>query len=175
MTKVLHLLLLVTVWVALWSDVSVANVISGVAVALAIILLFGTRRSGQIIIRPLRALQFAGYFAYKLVEATVVVAQTVIMPRDRIRTGIVSVELQGCSDAVVTIIADAITHTPGTLTLEVRREPLTLVIHVLQLRDVEQVRRDVRKLEVLAVRAFGTAEALAGLREDDTDAWEGAG
>jgi multicomponent Na+:H+ antiporter subunit E len=137
--------------------------------------LFGTRRSGQIIARPLRTLHFAGYFAYKLVEATIVVARTVIVPRDRIRTGIVSVELRGCSDAVVTIIADAISHTPGTLTLEVRREPLTLFIHVLHLSDVEQVRRDVRKLEVLAVRAFGTADALAGLAEDDTDAWEGTG
>jgi multisubunit Na+/H+ antiporter MnhE subunit len=40
------------------------------------------------------------YFAYKLVESSVVVARTVIRPRHRIRTGIVAVPLHGCSDAV---------------------------------------------------------------------------
>jgi hypothetical protein len=39
---------------------------------------------------------------------------------------------------------------------------------VLHLRDVEAVRREVRHLEVLAVRAFGSPAALAGLATDDS-------
>ena len=85
--------------------------------------------------------------------------------------GIVAVPLRGCSDAVATLIADAISLTPGTLTLEVRRDPLTLYVHALDTRDVEQVQRDVRTLEVLAVRAFGDDAALAGLADDDTTSW----
>jgi multicomponent Na+:H+ antiporter subunit E len=72
---------------------------------------------------------------------------------------------------VVTLIADAITLTPGTLTLEVVADPLTLYVHVLDGRDLEAVRREVRRLEVLAVRAFGDAEALAGLAVDDSTGW----
>jgi multicomponent Na+:H+ antiporter subunit E len=69
-------------------------------------------------------------------------------------------------------VADAVSLTPGTLTLEVQREPLILYVHVLHLRSVEDVRRDVRRLELDAVRAFGSAEALRGLTTDDTRSWE---
>jgi multicomponent Na+:H+ antiporter subunit E len=99
------------------------------------------------------------------------VARTVIAPRDRIRSGIIAVPLQGCSDAVATLIADAISLTPGTLTLEVRREPLTLYVHALDVRDIIGLQREVRTLEVLAVKAFGDADAIAGLALDDTSAW----
>lgn len=172
MTRLVHLAWLVALWLALWGEISVANVVAGIVVALAVGALAGTRRSGQIVVRPLHVLRFACYFAFKLVEASLIVAREVLARRRRIRTGIVAVPLHGCSDAVVTLIADSISLTPGTLTVEVTTEPQTLFVHVLHLRDVEQVRRDVRRLEVLVVRAFGTADALAGLTEDDTRAVE---
>jgi len=169
--KTVRIVVLTVIWTVLWSDLSLANVLSGLLVAGAIVAVFDTWRPGALIIRPLHALRFAGYFLFKLVESNLVVARTVIAPRDRVHTGIVAVPLRGCSDAVVTLVADAISLTPGTLTVEVRREPLTLFVHALDTRDIEQVRRDVRTLEVLAVRAFGDAEALAGLSADDSASW----
>lgn len=171
MTRVIRVLWLTTVWVALWSDVTPANVLGGLLVAVAVVACFDTWRRGEVVLRPWAAARFALYFLYQLVASTLVVARTVISPRARIRTGIVAVPLRGCSDAVATLIADAITLTPGTLTLEVRREPLVLYVHALDVRDVEQVQRDVRTLEVLAVRAFGDAAALEGLAVDDTTSW----
>ena len=170
MTVVLRLVLLVVIWVALWADVSVANVLSGLVVASLVLLCFRPRR-GRVVVRPLAALRLAGVFVVRLLRATVVVARTVVAPRDRIETGIVAVPLSGCSDALATLLADAISLTPGTLTLEVQRDPLTLYVHVLDLRDVEQVGQEVRSLEVLVVRAFGGPEALAGLEADDSRAW----
>jgi multicomponent Na+:H+ antiporter subunit E len=173
MIRAVRVLWLVAVWLALWNDVSVANVASGLLVAVAVMAAFRSWHAGRVIVRPLAAAHFAAFFAYKLVESTVVVAKAVMAPAHRVHTGIVAVPLQGCSDALVTLIADAITLTPGTLTLEVRRDPLTLYVHALDVRDVEAVRADVRKLEVLAVRAFGDDEALRGLAVDDTEIWRG--
>jgi multicomponent Na+:H+ antiporter subunit E len=172
-TRVARLVLLVAVWVGLWSNFTVANLVSGVFVALGIVIVFDTWHAGHLVLRPIRATHFALYFVYKLVESSFVVARTVVSPRGAVHTGIVAVPLQGCSDAVATLVADAISLTPGTLTLEVRREPLTLYVHALDLRDVEQVEADVRRLEVLAVRAFGSADAIAGLAVDDTRFWRG--
>ncbi|HWL43108.1 MAG TPA: Na+/H+ antiporter subunit E [Ilumatobacter sp.] len=170
-TSVIRITVLTVVWLALWSDLSVANVASGLLVAGLIVVTFDTWRAGTLALRPLRATRFGLFFLYKLVESSVVVARTAIAPRDRISTGIIAVPLRGCSDAVATLVADAISLTPGTLTLEVRRDPLTLYVHVLDTRDVEQVQRDIRTLEILAVRAFGDAHALAGLASDDTTSW----
>ena len=173
MTRIVRIVWLAAIWLALWSDISVANVLSGLLVAALIAALFDTWHRGQVIIRPVAAVKFTVYFAYLLAASSLAVARTVLTPRGRIRTAIVAVPLQGCSDAVATLIADAITLTPGTLTLEVRREPLTLYVHALDGRDVTVLQRDVRRLEVLAVKAFGDDDALAGLAIDDTTAWRG--
>ncbi len=171
MTRILRLLLLTTIWIALWSDLSVANVLSGLLVATLIVASFDTWRAGRVIVRPIPAVKFAVYFLYQLAVSSLVVARTVVTPRDRIRSGIVAVPLNGCSDAVVTLIADAISLTPGTLTLEVRRDPLTLYVHALDVRDITVLQRELRTLEVLAVKAFGDADAIAALDINDTSAW----
>ena len=168
--RVLVTVWLVAVWVALWGPVTTATVVGGLAVAAAVQLLpAGPGRRTGFAVRPVATVRFLAYFVAKLVEASVVVAVEVATPRNRIRTGIVAVPLRGASDALVTLVADAVTLTPGTLTIEVGRDPPTLYVHVLHLRDVEAVRREVRHLEVLAVRAFGSPAALAGLATDDSE------
>jgi multicomponent Na+:H+ antiporter subunit E len=173
MSEAPRVVLLTLVWLALWSDLSVANLVSGLAVALVVVLVFRNRAPGAVVVRPVRALAFLGYFLFKLLQSSLTVARAVVTPRDRISTGIVAVPLRGCSDALATLIADAITLTPGTLTLEVRREPLTLYVHALDARRIEDVEADVRTLEVLAVRAFGDRDAIAGLADDDIRSWRG--
>lgn len=171
MIRLVRMAWLLLVWLALWGDVTVANVVSGLLVGGAVVVGFDTWRDGELVVRPLRVAHFALYFAYQLLVSSLTVALTVISPRGRVHTAVVAVPLQGCTDAVATILADAITLTPGTLTLEVRREPLTLFVHALDARDADAVRADVRQLEILVVRAFGGAEALAGLAIDDTKTW----
>ena len=152
---------LVIVWVALWEDISAANILSGVAVAGTLVTVFPvlrTERTGRL--RPVAAASFLVYFWWKLIEASATVAWEVVTPRNRINEGIVAVPLHGSSPVLATVVANAISLTPGTLTLEVREEPLVLYVHVLHLRDVEAVRRDVHHLEVLAIRAFGSDEAV---------------
>jgi multicomponent Na+:H+ antiporter subunit E len=161
-TRAVRMLWLVVVWLALWSDLSVANVASGIITAGVVIALFDSWRPGAVVVRPVAVARFALHFAYKLVQASLVVARTVVAPQHRIHAGIVAVELSGCSDAVATLVADAVSLTPGTLTLEVVRDPLTLYVHALDVRDVEHVKAEVRKMEELAVRAFGPGRPAPG-------------
>lgn len=168
MTLVVRVAVLVAIWLALWGQVTPANLVSGVLVAVVVVAAFDRERRGRVVVRPIAATRFALHFAWRLVVSGVVVARTVIAPADRVRTGVVAVPLVGCSDAVVTLVADAVSLTPGTLTIEVRREPPTLFVHALDVKEVEHVQAEVRRLEVLAVRAFGSGEALAQLPADDS-------
>lgn len=168
---------LVLVWVALWGDLSWANVLSGTAVAVLLVALFPDAGPGPVgTVRPLRALVFLAHFAYKLVEANLIVAWEVITPNNEsINEGIVAVPVTGASDAVITIVANAISLTPGTLTIEVSREPAVLYVHVLHLRDIEAVRRDVYQLESLAVRAFADEATITAARKLAVEAGPPAG
>lgn len=168
MSGLVRVLWLATIWVLLWGDVSAANVISGLAVAVGVMALLGTLRPRRVTFRPLPALHFAAYFCYKLAEATAILAREIVTPQNNLRRGIVAVPLRGCSDSLATLIANAISLTPGTLTLELDLDPTTLYVHVLHLHDPDAVRRDIHRLEVLAVRAFGSRAAITAVEVDDS-------
>lgn len=152
---------LTLLWLVLWRDFTLANTITGLAGAIVVTSMFpGTHGAGgHHAVRPYRLLVFFLYFHWKMLEANVVLAREILTPRDHTLSGIIAIPVEGCSDLVVTIIANAITLTPGTVTLEVSRDPATLYVHVLHLHDPERVRRDVRRLEELAFRAMGSAPA----------------
>jgi multicomponent Na+:H+ antiporter subunit E len=164
MRRMLFVAWLTLLWLVLWRDISLANVISGVAVALVVTTVYplGPARQGQHTLRPHWALVFHVYFIWKMLVSNLVVAREIITPRDRIRSGIVAIPVTGYSDLVITIVANAITLTPGTLSLEVRRDPPTLYVHVMHLYDTETVRRDIGQLLRLVMRAVGTP----GMRDE---------
>ncbi|MDQ4145554.1 MAG: Na+/H+ antiporter subunit E [Actinomycetota bacterium] len=156
-----RLLWLVALWLGLWGEVSAGNVVAGVLVATAVLAAFPPRpaeRPGGF--RPLAALRFLAYFLWKLVVASLVVAWEIVTPKNRINEGIVVVPIRDFSDPLTTIVANAVSLTPGTLTLEADREEDVLIVHVLHLFDVQDVRRQVERLELLAAKAFGNDEAI---------------
>lgn len=157
--RLVIVLWLTALWVLLWRDLSVANVASGVLVAVLVEVVLSLRWAGWVDqghrVRPLALGSFVAYFAWKLLEANLVLARTVVTPRRRVRTGIIAVPMAGSSDLVVTVVANAVSLTPGTLTVEARRgDRAELYVHVLFLHDIERARADVRTLTRLASAAF---------------------
>ncbi len=155
---------LVLAWLALWESFSIANVLSGLAVGAALLLLFPVRRvaAGTGRLRPVRLLELVGFFVWKLLEANAIVAWEVITPSNAgVREGVVAVPMTGASDTLVAIVANAISLTPGTLTLEIERDPTVLYVHVLHLTSIDEAKVDVLRLERAVLRALGTDEAIA--------------
>ncbi len=151
-------------WVLLWGDLSIANVVSGLAVGVIVLSAAQLPRlaptgGGAVRIAPLATAYFVLYVLVKLVEANLVLAWEIITPRNRINTGVVAVPLRTESSLSMMIVANVITLTPGTVTLEVAGSPPVLYVNVLHLHDLGRVRRDLLRIEELSVRAFGSAEA----------------
>lgn len=174
MTRALLVLWLTLVWVLLWGTPSVGNVLAGLLLGTAAVLVVRPgpdRGSG---VHPVAVLRFALHFAWALVGATASVARTVLAPRMRLEEGIVAVPLRATSPVVLSFVANAISLTPGTLTVDIRprdygvadddtrpaddpRAPV-LYVHCLVTGDPDEVRADARRFEDLAVAAFGSPE-----------------
>ena len=153
---------LALMWILLWGDVNLANVLSGLALATALVVLFppGTTNDDPIVIRPLAAAHFLVWFLWALVQTNWAVAKEALLPSSRstIRTAVVATPLQTRSGRIATIVANAITLTPGTLTIDARGRPAVLYVHVLAFDTVEATVAEVADLERRVVRAFGTSE-----------------
>lgn len=161
---------LVVFWIALWGDVTLANALSGVAISAVVLVAAPLPRPlrGELVVHPWGVVVFVMYFLRELIEASAVVAATIVLPRRTVTSGVVAVRLASDSDALTTIVANAVSLTPGTLTIEVAAQPPTLYIHVLHVTDVEQVRADVATLERRATNAFGSPASLDALRGANT-------
>ena len=157
---------LVVLWLFLWGDLSFANVLSGAAVAAVLLMVFPRARSeGPVrhVVRPVALAHLALYFAYELVTSNLLLTREIMSRHSRIRTGVVACPLRTTSDGIVTVLANVLSLSPGTMMVEVLDGPPTLYVHVLLLHDVDDARRQVARLEELIIRAFGAADAVAGL------------
>lgn len=165
--RVLVVVWSIVVWCALWSDLSVANVLWGaVAGTVSMALLPLHDRARTVTFSPLGVLAYAGYAAWALVRSSAVVAWEVVTPRNRINQGIVAVPLRTDSVPLATLIANTVSLTPGTLTLEIRRDPLTLYVHIMHLRSIEDVRAEIGVLEDYAMRAFPSTNTPSAATEE---------
>jgi multicomponent Na+:H+ antiporter subunit E len=166
MTTIAYGVVLVAIWVLLWGSWSAANVLSGIAVAAVLIAVFvpaERRRRGILSVRPVALVRLGLYLLRQLVLANVVLIREVLHRRSRIRTGVIAVPVTGCSEQLVTMLANLVAMAPGTMPVELRDEPAVMYVHVLHLRDVEEVRAELVHLRDLLIRALGSPEAVASL------------
>ena len=138
--------LLALVWAAATGEFSLPNLLVGFALGYAI--LFFVRRdlgTGWYVARVPRAVGFAGFYLWQLIKANVRVAYDVVTPGYRMKPGVVAVPLDATTDAEITLLANLITLTPGTLSLDLSPDRRTLYVHVMYIDvDVDTTRREIK-------------------------------
>lgn len=154
---------LMAIWLLLWGSISVANIVSGLAmIAVVLLVLPDTRFAARTpSIRPLALLRLIGRILADLLRANIAVSKEILTRDSAIHSGVIEVPLPFCSDALLTFVADVLALSPGMMAIEVTRDPGVIWVHVLHLDDVEKTRDEVLSLADLAVRAFGSDEAIA--------------
>lgn len=152
------LLWLTVVWVWLWGDISVGNMVGGLVIGLSIMLLLPLPRvpvEGKI--HPLPFLALVGLVIYYALESSVQVAWLAIRPSAPPLTGVLRVKLSIKSDLVLVLCCDVLNLIPGTLVLEVDTSRRAVYVHVLDVgseKAVANFYRSTRKLERLLISSF---------------------
>jgi multicomponent Na+:H+ antiporter subunit E len=92
--------------------------------------------------RVLAFLVFVAILAREICLASWAVVKLVLGPMDNVRSGFVAMPLEAESDLEVTVFANSITLTPGTITVHVSPDYDFLVMHAIDLGDdPEELRR----------------------------------
>lgn len=87
----------------------------------------------------MRWLALIGLFLRELVLSALQVALLAVRPRLALRPAIIAYPLTVSTDAQITLLANLITLTPGTLSVDVSNDRRTLFIHVLDLADRDRL------------------------------------
>jgi multicomponent Na+:H+ antiporter subunit G len=145
---------LAVAWMLLWRDVGPGTALGGALVGLTIETARRERYRARRVSVPWLAVFLVRYAGW-VVTSNLRVAWEVLTPSNEdIREAIVAVPLRTRSVPVALLVANAISYTPGSLTVELGGDPPKLWVHVLHFTSVEQVRADVARLEGLALRVL---------------------
>lgn len=161
---IMAVVFLTLVWNLLWGAFTWANLITGILVAVAVLVFFPLPPVvfvGRL--RPIGLIRFALRFIADLVVASVQVAMLAFRFGRHPTSAIVAVPLRIHSDLNMTLVGEAVSLVPGSLIVEADRRTATLYIHMLGVEDHEQLerlRKDVWLLEDRIARALGSDEEL---------------
>ena len=149
---------LVMVWVLLWGNVSAANILSGLAIALLITFLLplpAVPVQGRL--HPLSLAKLLAVVGWSLVASSLQVAWLAVKPGPAPLSAVLRVRFAVRSDLVLALAVNAINLTPGTLALEIDRDRRLVYVHVLNVgspRVVDGFYRQAAQLERLLIAAF---------------------
>lgn len=110
------------------------------------------------------------YFLKELFVSSLRVAKDVLTPGEfRMKSGVVAVPLDVKSDFSITFLANMISLTPGTLSLDVSEDRSKLFIHAMYIDndDVESVRKEIKSgMENKVLSTFGAGTYSKSQLED---------
>lgn len=92
-----------------------------------------------------KIIYFVVYFMWELIIANLHVAYEVITPKLHMHPAIVAVPLDLKHDLEITLLANLITLTPGTLSLEISSDKKTLYVHGMYVDDIEEFRQSIKQ------------------------------
>lgn len=84
------------------------------------------------------------FFLWEIIKSNLRVAYDVLTPGFRMRPGVIGIPLEARTDLEITLLANLITLTPGTLSLDVSSDRRTLYIHAMYADDPEKVRKEIK-------------------------------
>lgn len=139
-------LFLAAVWGFSMGDLTILNLTFGFLLGYAVLWL-GRRvlNSAEYCIYLLKLVEFVFYFLWELLLANIRVAYDVLTPTHHMRPGIIALPLDAQEDREITLLANLITLTPGTLSLDVSPDRKFLYVHSMYIDDPEQEKKRLKQ------------------------------
>jgi len=139
-------LLLALVWILLTAQPTVENFAGGFLIGLLVLSL--VRSGGEFrryTVRWWRSIAFVFYFLGEVVAANVRLLYFLLTPNRNMRSGIVRVPLDIESELGITLLANVLTLTPGTLALDVDTDRRALFVHAIYMKSPQDLVRSVKE------------------------------
>lgn len=156
---------LTVLWVLLWGDLTLANVLAGAAVAVLLLIVAPMPTVGYVGRINIFALIYLGVrFIFDVLHASVQVSAQALHLGRTPHGGVARVRLRSESDLILTLVGVFTSLVPGSIIVEAHRLTGTMYVHVLDLGvtgGADGVRRIVLDQEKRLLYAFAHPDDLA--------------
>lgn len=138
-------IILALAWALLTGEVNFVNMVQGFVIGYIILYVLrgalGTRKYFR---RIPKIISFILFFLKELVKSNLIVAYDILTPTDYMRPGIIELELDAETDIEITLLANLITLTPGTLSIDISEDRKKLYVHSMYIDNVEKTKDELK-------------------------------
>lgn len=146
MSLALYTILLALIWTAITGSFTLANLFFGLILGVLALYLFRSRIGGPIVFhRARRIISLIILFFKELVMSAIRVAILVCRPNldAHLKPGIIAFPLKVKSDSEIAVLANMITLTPGTLSVDVSEDRKFLYVHAIAVENKDDLIKDI--------------------------------
>lgn len=105
--------------------------------------------------RVLGLVRFGAVFLREFLLANVDLLRTVLfVPKEQLHPGLLTVDVRGLTRFEILVLTHCISLTPGSVSVQVEDDFNTILIHALNARDPDAVRRQIHDTFVRAIQGF---------------------
>lgn len=146
MMMMLTNLLLALAWMAMVGSAGWAHFLTGFVVSYLALAWLSAMMGRTGYVRKLPAsIGFVFFIIYQLILSNLRVAYDVITPSANRSPAVIGVPLDATTDTEITLLANLITLTPGTLSLDLSTDRKTLYVHAMFADDPEEFCREIKQ------------------------------
>lgn len=131
-------ILLAAAWIFLTGELDFQNFIEGFVIGFVIILITRNVTSTTSYLKKIpKIIGFIFYFSYELILANIKVTIDILTPRHRMTPAIIAVPLTVDKNFEISLLANLITLTPGTLSMDLSSDKKILYVHSMYVDNPE--------------------------------------
>ncbi len=144
-------IVLFLVWIGLTNSLAVDELLVGAIVSLIVVYFFIERSKLNLLSVLIKYILFIPLFVKELIISNIEVAKIVLSPKIDIKSGIVEIQTKLENDSDKLLLANSITLTPGTLTLELNEDHLYIHVLDMEKNPKAELIKNIEKFEKVLV------------------------
>ena len=138
-------ILLALAWMFLTGNLEFENFLEGFVIGLLILWVSRYASSSYKYLKKIpKIIDFIFYFLYELIIANIKVTVDILTPKHRMKPAIIAVPLTIDKNYEIVLLANLITLTPGTLSLDVSTDNKIIYIHSMYVDNPEEFRKEIK-------------------------------
>lgn len=144
------------IWLLLNNTASAGHMVLGAALAIFIPwFTSGFWPESVRILKPWLLIRYIALVLWEIMVANLVVAKLIIGRANKLQPGFIAYELSLQSPVAISLLANTISLTPGTVSCDLIEDGRTLLIHSLHIDDASAIKNDIaRKFEQPLMEIF---------------------
>jgi len=135
------------IWLLLNNTIAFGHIVLGACLAVFIPWFSASFWQEEIKIRhPWLMVKYVLVVIYQILVANIMVARLILTNQNKLQPGFLHVPLELTSPLAISLLANTISLTPGTVTCDLAEDQKSLLIHALHIEDAEQTIAEIKQL-----------------------------